>query len=262
MPEMINPLLSKVKLPGRIFQLPSLGLFYKNGELTDDVKNGEVHVRPMSALAEIHMKNPDQLFSGQAVETVFKECVEGVALPSQLLAKDVDAIMMYLRTVTYGPSYEFTAIHNCEHAKEHSYIADVDNFISTTVMLDPTTVDKLFTVTLPNTQVVKLQPSRYFQVVNLLKANQGKKEITVEDAKANLMMMLTSVVVAVDDISDAQMIDEWLRQIPTTYVSQIATQIESINNWGPSMRWKGPCRDCGKEFEVELPINPVSFFTE
>jgi hypothetical protein len=259
---MTNPLLSKVKLPGRIFQLPSLGLFYKNGELADNVVNGEIHVRPMSALAEIHMKNPDQLFSGQAVETVFKECVEGVQKPSQLLAKDVDAIMMFLRTVTYGPNYEFAAKHHCEGAKEHTYIADVDSFINTMVMMDPTTLDKLYKVTLPNEQVVHLQPSRYGHVVALLKANQGKEEITVEDAQANLMMMLNSVVTRVDDVTDAAQIDEWLRAVPTTYVTAIANKIDAINKWGPSMRWKGKCRDCGGDLEVELPINPVSFFTE
>jgi hypothetical protein len=216
----------------------------------------------MSALAEIHMKNPDQLFSGQAVATVFRECVEGVEKPTELLAKDVDAIMMFLRTVTYGPGYEFAAKHYCENSKDHTYIADVDQFIASTVAIDPTVVDKLYTVEVPNGQVVKMQPSRYADVVALLKANQGKDEITVEDAKANLMMMLNSVVTEVDGITDKKMIDEWLRQIPTTYVSLIASKIEGINNWGPTMRWKGKCRDCNGDFEVELPINPVSFFTE
>lgn len=257
-----NPLLSKVKLPGRILQLPSRGLFYKNGELAETVKDGEIHVRPMSALAEIHMKNPDQLFSGQAVEVVFKECIVGVEKPSQLLAKDVDAVMMFLRTVTYGPTYEFMAEHTCENAKEHSYIADVDTFINNMVMLDPTTVDKLYSAEMENGQLVKLQPSRYSDVIALLKANQGKKEITVDDAKANLMIMLNSVVCKVDDVTDAKQIDEWLRSIPTTWITKIATKIESVNNWGPSMRWHGKCKDCDGDLQVELPINPVSFFTE
>lgn len=258
----INPLMSAIKLPGRIFQLPSRGIFYKNGELADDVKNGEVHVMPMSALAEIHMKNPDQLFSGHAIETVFQECVVGINKPGSLLSKDVDAVMMFLRTVTYGPTYEFTAVHNCEHAKNHSYIADVDTCINETKMIDPTIIESLYKIELPSGQVVRLEPSRYSQVIELLKANEGKEKITVDDMKANLIMMLTSVVVRVDDVTDPKHIKEWLSKIPSPWVNRIAEKIESINDWGPVMRWSGKCRDCNEEFEIELPINPVSFFTE
>lgn len=257
-----NPLLNKIRLPGRIFQLPSRGIFYKNGELDDSVKDGEIHVHPMSALAEIHMKNPDQLFSGQAVEAVFKDCVTGVLKPSQLLSKDVDAIMMFLRTVTYGSGYEYTARHICENAKDHSYIAEVDTMIGAAKMIDPTIVVELFTVKMENGQTVKLQPSRYEQIISILKHNESKKEITVVDMQENLMMMLTSVVVQVDDITDAAMIREWLTKIPTTWVTKIAERVEAVNDWGPSMKWTAKCRDCGEEFTVELPINPVSFFTE
>jgi hypothetical protein len=257
-----NPLLQKIQLPGRVFQLPSRGIFYKNGELEDNIKEGEIHVHPMSALAEIHMKNPDQLFSGQAVETVFKECVKGIAKPAELLSKDVDAIMMFLRTVTYGNEYVFTARHNCENGIDHSYTADVDHMINTMGMIDPTTVATTFTVTMPNEQVVKLSPSKYSQIITLLKANEGKKEITVEDQKNNLMIMLSSVVCQVDDTTDPAMIREWLSKIETTWVSKIAERVEAVNEWGPSLKWSGNCRDCGEEFTVELPINPVSFFTE
>lgn len=257
-----NPLLAKIKMPGRIFQLPSRGLFYKSGELDTSVKEGEIHVHPMSALAEIHMKNPDQLFSGQAVETVFRECVQGVSKPSELLSKDVDAILMFLRTVTYGSQYEFTARHTCENAKEHSYAADVDQLINTMKMVDPTVLEKQYTITMENGQVVKLQPARYYKVIEILKFNEGKKELTVDDMKANLLMMLQSAVIQVDDITDPAMIKEWLGQIQTKWTTQIAIRVEEINDWGPSMKWTCKCKDCGEEFPIELPINPITFFTE
>lgn len=257
-----NPLLQKIRLPGRIFQLPSKGIFYKDGELDENVKEGEIHVHPMSALAEIHMKNPDQLFSGQAVEAVFKECVTGIAKPSQLLAKDVDAVMVFLRSVTYGDNYDFVARHNCEGGKDHSYIANVADMINGMGMIDPTLVDEMFTVVLPNAQVVKLQPSRYVQIIELLKANEGKQTVSVDDMKRNLMLMLTSVVYQVDDITDQAFIKEWLSQIQTRWVTLIAEKVEAVNEWGPSLKWTSKCRDCGVEFTVELPINPVSFFIE
>ena len=156
-----NPLLGDLKLPGRIFQLPSLGLFYQNGELAEHVHDAEIHVRPLSAMDEIILKNPDQLFSGEAVKTVYPRCMDGIANPGKLLAKDVDALMLFLRIVTYGPGYEFVAKHNCENAKEHSYIADLEQIANSIKSIDPTTIEEKFKVTLPNGQVVKLRPYMY-----------------------------------------------------------------------------------------------------
>ncbi len=260
--QIVNPLLAQLKLPGRTFQLPSRGLFYKNGELSANVKEGEIHIKPMSALDEINMKNPDQLFSGTAIAEVFKTCISGIEKPNELLAKDVDAIMMFLRTVTYGPNYEFTARHNCKDAKEHSYIADVDAMIGNMRMIDPTQVEKIYTLTLPNGQVARLKPNKYQQVLELVRMNQGRKEITVEEQQKNLVLMLLAVIESVDGISDEKMIEEWLRAAPVTLINRIAERTESINDWGPNTKWKCVCRDCGTEFEVDLPINPVSFFTE
>lgn len=257
-----NPLLGALKLPGRIFQIPSRGIFYTNGELSPFVKNGELHVRAMSALDEINLKNPDQLFSGDALNTVFKTCIDGIEKPTELLAKDVDAIMLFLRTVTYGPDYEFIAKHNCENAKEHSYVGNVDEMIGKSILIDPTLVEKEYSVTLPNSQVVHLNPNRYRQILDVIKMNQGQKEITVEIQKENLIMMLLAVVNKIDNVTDRKHIEEWLRTAPVTYINRIALQSESINNWGPNLKYTCKCKDCGTEFEVDIPINPVTFFTE
>jgi hypothetical protein len=262
MSDTTNPLLANLKLPGRIFQLPSRGIFYKNGELADNIKEGELHIHPMSALDEINMKNPDQLFSGAAVNTVFKQCISGVEKPAELLSKDVDAIMVFLRTVTYGAGYEFSAKHGCEGAKDHSYVADIDQMIDKMKMIDPTTVDAMYTVSLPNGQVVKLRPNRYQQVLDLIRANENKKEISAEDQQKNLVQMLMGVIQSVDGLTDIPQITEWVTRIPSPYVNRIAEKIENLNEWGPSLRWTCNCKDCGKDYEVEIPINPVSFFTE
>lgn len=257
-----NPLLGPLKLPGRIFQLPSRGLFYRNGELSPTVKDGEIHVQPLSALDEITLKNPDQLFSGSAVDGVFKSCISGIEKPSELLAKDVDAIMMFLRTVTYGPNYEFTAKHNCAGAKEHSYIADVDTMIGRMKLIDPTELETMYTVNMPNQQVVKLVPNRYSSMIELVKLNQAKTEISVEDQRRNLLLMLLAVVDSVDGVSDKKSIEEWASKLPMPYVNLIAKRTESINDWGADTIWVAKCRDCGESFQIDIPINPVSFFTE
>lgn len=262
MSQSANPLLEGLKLPGRTLQLPSRGLFYRNGELADNVRDGEVHVHPMSALDEINIKNPDQLFSGSAVNAVFSKCVSGVVKPSELLSKDVDAIMLFLRAVTYGPNYEFVAIHSCEGAKNHSYICNVDEIISKIKVIDPTIIEQQYSLTLANGQKIKLRPNKYQQLIDLVKLNENKTEITVEDQQNNLVLMLISVIESVNSINDPKMIEEWVRLLPVAAVNAIAKKIETVNDWGSDLKTTCKCKDCGNDFSVEIPINPVSFFTE
>ena len=259
---MNNPLLEKLKLPGRIFQLPSRGIFYKNEELDDTVKEAEIHVHPMSAIDEINLKNPDQLFSGAAVDMVLRQCITGINKPVELLSKDIDAIMLFLRTVTYGPNYDFLATHNCEKAKEHTYTANIDQIISEMKMIDPTTVQELYSITLQNGQVIKLRPTKYQQTVDFVKNNGNKKEITAQDQERNLLAVLLGVIESVDGISDSALIEQWIRKLPAPMVNKIGEKIENLNDWGSSLRWTCKCKDCGEKFDVEIPINPVSFFTE
>ena len=259
MTQPVNPLLEKLKLPGRIFELPSRGIFYTNGELA---AGPEVHVRALSAMDEINLKNPDQLFSGKAIEAVLPNCVEGLLKPNQLLAKDIDAIMLFLRTVTYGPSLELKAKHDCENAKEHSYTLNVDEMIADMKPIDPTTIEAKFTVTLPNGQVVKLRPSRYVNVVELIKENANKKTFTVEDQKKNLLKMLLDFIKSVDGVEDERHLSEWIQQLRTTWVTLVTEQVEKAHDWGPELTRTIKCKDCGEEFEIDVPINPISFFTE
>jgi len=50
--------------------------------------------------------------------------------------------------------------------------------------------------------------------------------------------------------------------ITTPYSNRITDAIEKTNDWGPNQNVKLKCKDCGEEIDVELPLNPISFFTE
>ncbi len=255
-----NPLLEKVKVPGRIFQLPSAGVLYKNGELADNVENGEVHVYPMTALDEIHMKNPDMLFSGKAISIVFRHCIPDIKKPEELFAKDIDALMVYLRNVTYGQYYEIEASHTCENAKSHSYMVDVEQMVGQIEYLNAEQLEALYTVTLENGQVVKLQPIRYKHVLQILKMNENKRELSVEDQEKNLITNLLNVIISVDGIEDRKQIAEWARAISPRMMNQLAEAIDDSQSWGVNTIKTLKCKDCGEEYEIEIPINPISFF--
>lgn len=255
-----NPLLAKIKLPGRTFQLPSRGALYNNGEIS--TRDGEVHVHPMSALAEISLKNPDLLFNGKALNSVFSECIPEIKKPTELYGRDIDAIMYFLRIVTYGPEYEIKVKHDCEEAKDHSYVVNLEEMVHKIRYLDPTVAEQEYRVEMPNGQVVKVHPVKFDHMIKLFQMNTGKQEFTAEDVKKNVVFNLVSLIVSVDDVTDKKMIEEWVTKITTPYQNRITDTIEKTNEWGPIQNTSIKCRDCGEQFEVELPLNPISFFTE
>lgn len=254
-----NPLLAKLKLPGRTFQLPSRGALYINSELTN--REGEVHVYPMSALTEINLKNPDLLFNGKAIEEVVAECVPDIKKPLELFGRDIDALMFFLRLVTYGPHYDVNVKHTCEGAKQHSYIVNIEEMVMNMKPLDPT-LSAQFKVVLPNEQVVKLRPVTFQHMVKLFQMNTGKQELTPEEIKANIVFNLVNLIESVDGITDKASIEGWVRAIPSPMTARITEVVERMNDWGPAQTAVLKCKDCGEDMTVELPLNPISFFTE
>lgn len=256
----VNPLLQRIRLPGRTFQLPSRGALYQNGELSST--EGEVHVHPLSALAEINLKNPDMLFNGKAIEAVFAECIPEIKKATALYGRDIDALMFFLRLVTYGSQFEIKVKHTCENAKDHSYLIDLEALVSQMVQLDPTIAVEKFKAEMPNGQIVKVHPIRFDHMIKLFHMNAGKQEFTAEDVKKNLIFNLVSLIDSVDGITNPTQIEEWVRAVSTPYHNRITEAIARTNDWGPKQSSTVKCKDCGEQFDVELPLNPISFFTE
>lgn len=257
-----NPLLAKIKLPGRTFQLPSKGALYHNGEIDASCKEGEIHVHPMTALVEINLKNPDLLFNGKALEAVVSECVPAIKKPLELFGRDIDAVLFFLRLATYGPEYRIEVKHNCENAKQHSYVVNLESLVQAMEMLDPTVVEAKRKVVLENGQEIFTRPMKFKDVVELFHRSGNKKELTADDIKDLAVVNLLSMIERVDDVTNPQFIEEWIRTLTTPMVNRITEAANELNGWGPEQTVKLKCKDCGEEMTVELPLNPISFFTE
>jgi hypothetical protein len=260
MSDSINPLL-KVKLPGRVFQLPSRGALYFNGELDVSVSSGEIHVHPMTALTEINLKNPDLLFNGKALQAVVAECVPAIKKPLELFGRDVDALLFFLRLTTYGSEYRIEVKHDCENAKDHSYVVDLEQVLQRMKQLDPTMIEKLRTVSVDGHEVYT-RPMRFKDVIELFHQSEGKKELNEDDIKRLAITNLLSMIERVDNVTDPKFIEEWVRTLTTPQINKITAAASALNDWGPDQIVTLECKDCGKDMRVELPLNPVSFFTE
>ncbi len=257
-----NPLLAKVTIPGETFRLPSSGLFYTSGELDDSVKDGEVMVNAMTAMDELLLKSPDKLLSGESVTDVIANCLPDVRKPAELLAKDIDYLLMCLRLVSYGPNIELTQSHDCEDAKEHSYSVPLRPFVSNAKPLDPTSLDR-YKIKLSNGQVCDLHPPRFIQTIKvyqLFGTRANEEEIDAKVLGEQLIETIGDMVDAVDGHTNRDDIQEWLKQLRVGDVQKISDAIAELSDWGADPIAHVECKDCGEKFDLVVPVNPVSFF--
>jgi hypothetical protein len=255
----VNPLLDRVHLPGSTFQIPSRGIFYTNGELDANVNMGELHVHPMSAYDEILMKTPDSLYSGDAIEKVFMRCIPQIKKPMELLQKDVDFLLLCLRHVTYGEEMDINYKHDCEDAKEQTYVLSISELIQKTKRIDPTKVGSIFTKKISNGQVIEFHPVKIKDVVKLYQDIEPGID-TAEDELDMSVFVIKSVIKSVDGVEDDKMIDEWIRAIPAGWFNELSETIAKTSDFGSDNIFVAKCKDCGEEIRLEVPVNPVSFF--
>lgn len=264
---MTNPLLAKVKLPGRIFQLPSKGIFYEPGVLAENVKDGEVEVKPLSAFAELKLRSPDMLFSGRAVREISLECIPDIVQPEKLVSKDVDGIFCFLRISTYGSLMTVKSTHTCAKRTLHQYEINLENIIleANNKILDH--VDVLYSTTLSNGQSIKLKPVTFQDTIESahLQHEVEKKlaeGITDQDLIEKTMTRdVMSVIESVDGISDLALIEEWVRSLQKSYFDEIIDKAKDASEWGFNLNVKLTCKDCGEIYEHSLELDPINFFS-
>jgi len=265
---MSNPLLQKIKLPGRIFQLPSKGIFYKPETLAEHVKNGEVEVQPLSALAELKLRSPDMLFSGRALREIVLECIPDIKDPDQLVSKDVDAIWCFLKIVTYGPEMKFKSIHDCPGRQVHNQRVNVEELVMNprNEVLDHAST--LYLVTLSNGQRVKLKPVRFNDAIEALHLQQRAEKELSETGHVNQKVMedaivndLLAIIDNVDGVTDRQQIEEWVRSLPKKMFTEIIEASMKCGDWGFNLKVQLKCEDCGEIYEHDLELDPINFFS-
>lgn len=262
-----NPLIQtlRARIPGETFRLPSQGVFYTNGELDPSVKNGEVHVFPITAIDEIILKTPDKLLSGKAVSEVFTRCIPEIKQPLKLLSKDVDYLLMCIRLISYGETVDITYKHTCEKAIARQYEVELRPLIAKAKPIDPTSLGSKYTVTLPSSQVVVMRPPLYGSVLSMYLSTFEASKLTPEEQETHDQMLMldivTDTIVSVDGIEDRALIQGWIKELPAGYMRLMGSAMQEVGDWGPSSEYTTTCKDCGEQITVEIPLNPIAFFS-
>ncbi len=268
----MNPLLAtQARIPGETFALPSGGLFYSNNELDDSVQNGEVHVYPMTAYDEILIKTPDLLFNGKAVEQIFNRCIPSIRKPMELLARDVDYLLIALRLVSFGPQVTVLHTHDCDGAVEQKYEVSIQDFIHQVKRIDPSVITSEYTVEMDNGYTVILSPMRYKTVVEMMTDMDNDKPLSPEETHERNTNHLSSLIVRVTtpstdnaegiSVTDSKMISEWVSSLSIRDMKKIQNAIEGQREWGTDTHYTVGCKDCNNPVRINVPLNPIHFFT-
>lgn len=263
MSENKNPLLEGLNaIPGETFRLPSGGHFYTDGELADTVKDGEVHVYPMKTVDELIMKSPDKVLTGKAVEEVFARCIPDIKKPEELLANDVDYLLAAIRVVSYGDEAEIGATHTCEDAKEHSYKVSVRDILRESREIDPTSLKKNYKMKLEG-YTLSIRPPKFKSVLNLYQtiSDEFLQNAEEDEIAVKMITNLADMIVDVNGVDNPEFIIEWLQNIKAGWINRISDFTRETSTWGVEYLRHVKCRDCGEEFEVSIPTNPITFFT-
>lgn len=258
----MSRLAERLVLPGEIVKLPSQGLRYPEGVLSEDVKNGELMVYPMTAFDEVCMRNISEIINGNSISTVFQRCIPQILKPEELFSKDVDALLIYLRKVTYGAHITISHKHDCEKAKYHKYEIPINNFIQQIKYIDPTTVDQIYTVVLPDDSVVSVHPIKFKDAIEIMKSAQDYGSIPLEELKLKIAEATTNIIQSVDGITDKEEIIEWVAKLPAPWAKKISDAVQLGDDWGPATTSTISCKDCEAEISINVPINPLTFFLD
>lgn len=112
----MNPTPELLKVPFDEIYLPSMGLFYKKG-----ITN--VKVRALTGYDEIMLSSPYLAQTGNAIKILFNNVVLDDDLEyDDLLVCDRDAIMLFIRSMTFGDSVEMDFVcPECTHEFKGSF---------------------------------------------------------------------------------------------------------------------------------------------
>lgn len=259
---MNNPLTANLKIPGEIVRLPSGGGFYEEGVIDPAVINAEISVYPMSAYDEICMRNVGEIINGRSISNVFSRCIPQILKPDELLGKDVDTLFMVLRKVTYGSSMTITYKHDCEEATTHKYNIQLTHLLNNTKYLDSSLIDEEYAIVLPNGQHVQLQPLKYKDILEIMSDARDHDTMTQLEMQNKLLDSTAHLIKSVDGNTDKGNILGWLRQIPSNWYTMITEKSSLHTNWGSDNIYTIKCEDCGSEIEIDVPVNPLTFFLD
>jgi len=274
---MTNPLSKYFREPGISVKLPSMGAFYRNGEVEFNEMR-EVATFPMTAADEIMLKNPDALQNGDAVASVLMSCCPAVKKPFDLVSTDVEALLLAIRSSTYGDEIEFDSkCPSCGH--DNTFGLSIDYLLSTMNILEPQ-----YPVFITDQLTVFVKPHSYrgstlkamaaFEQTKLVwqlqdeKLSEEEKKSIYEESFKSLVSKnyellsdcIDYIAIPEGPVDNRDHIVEFVKNVDSKKASKISEMIDHVNEIGITKTHDIQCEKCEHQWKADLSYDPSHFF--
>lgn len=235
-------------------ELPSKGRFY-NGD--DGPTNGIISIRPMTGEEEQILATPRFVRKGQAINMIFQRCIKENYKPELLLTIDRTYLLIYLRGISYSPSYDVEL--KCP---------ECDKKFGTTIDLNTLYVEECPDTFGPNLEDILPTTKLPFSY----RLSTGKDEQDINDhrdrrikafgdaaADDTLTYRTAQLLNHIDGIENKNELQILLKNLPISDVSYIRN-CANEPPFGVDTNIEIICPSCLQDFEVDLPLEANFFF--
>jgi hypothetical protein len=254
---LLADLLSKVR-DTRVFEaltLPSKGRFY-DGD--DGPLDGVIHIRPMTGEEEQILATPRFVRKGQAIDMIFKSCMQETFQVEKLLTQDRTYLLIYLRGISYSPEYEVEiGCPSCD--TKFSTVLDL-NSLFVDFCPDDYSQD-IQSGTLPTSGYsFKYRLSTGKDETELTEYRERRIKQFGDTATDDSLAYRTACLL--DEIEGLKGTAELLTLIKNLPISDVTHLRNTINEppFGVDTMVGITCASCLHEFEVDLPLESNFFF--
>ena len=234
-----------------IVKLPSKGYYYANGL-------SEVNVEYMTSVDEDLLTTPSLIDSGTVLDLLLKRKIKTKGVnPEDLLVGDRNAIILYLRSSSYGSDYT-VQVTDPRNGTPFKTTVDLLKLKYKEVKEYPND-HGLFTVELPmRKKMVKFKLLTSGEETSLFKKAEAQKEAYGNEFNQYSTMKLKSHVVSIDDKTDRTYINKFIDAMPALDAFTIRKKIMEVSP-DVDMEYMFTTKD-GYTFNANLSIGLDFFF--
>lgn len=234
-----------------IVDLPSRGLYYSNG-----IK--QVNVEYMTSKDEDLLTTPSLIDSGIVLDMLLKRKIKtnGI-IPEDLLVGDRNAIILFLRSSSYGPNYN---VQVTDPRNGNPFKATVDLLkLKYKVINDTPNELGHFSIFLPmRKKIVTFKLLTSGEESILFKKSEAFKEAFNEEFSQYSTMKLKACIISIDDKTDRNYIDKFVDAMPALDAYTIRKKIIEVSP-DVDMEYEFTAKD-GYTFKANLSVGLDFFF--